>query len=90
MLGVWDNGHVTDRSGRVGSRSWLMTGEDKFGVMRVDFEKKARSKWKCLGGYRAWGLELNERIENDDMVVCYCQNFIDLPTVDEGSVSSNR
>ena len=75
-----------DRSRRVGSRSWLMTGEDGFGVIRVDFEKKAQSKWKCLGCYRTWGLQLNERIESDDMVVYYCQNFIDLPTIDEGSI----
>lgn len=49
-----------------------MTGEDEFDIMCVDLEKKARSKWKCLGGCRTSGLELNERIENNDMFFYYC------------------
>lgn len=57
-----------DRTRRVGRRSWLMTEEDEFGIMCVDLEKKARSKWKCLGGCRTLGLKLNERIENNNMV----------------------
>lgn len=44
-----------------------MTEEDEFGIMCVDLEKKARSKWKCLGGCRTLGLKLNERIENNNM-----------------------
>lgn len=46
-----------------------MTGAD-------EFEKKVRSKWKCLGGCWTWGLELNERVESYDMVVYYPHDLI--------------
>lgn len=59
------------RARGVRRRSWLMIEEDEFGVRGVEFEKRARSKWKCLGGCWTGGLELISRIESCGMVVYF-------------------
>lgn len=76
---------VRDRTRGVGRRSWLMIGEDEFGVMGVESEQKARSKWKCLGGCWTWGLELNKRIKATMWLSIVVMVPSNLPTTsDEG------
>ena len=48
-----------------------MIGKDEFGVRGIDFEKRARSKWRCLGGCGTGGLEHNSRVESYGMVVYF-------------------
>ena len=62
-----ENGSVRERARGVRRRSWLMIGEGEFGVRGVEFEKRARSKWTCLGGCWTWGPELNKK----DRKLCY-------------------